>query len=86
VTNLERVISSFIVHEMMFDSVGSSLGFDDPLLETGILDSAGVVQLTLFLETEFEVSIPSDDLVPEHFDSVQSIANYLKTRIPSQKT
>lgn len=83
-TNVESIISSYIINEMIYDSDGSGLGLDDPLLETGILDSAGVVQLTLFLETEFGVSIPPDELVPEHFETVHSIADYLRTKTPSQ--
>ena len=49
-----------------------------PLLETGIVDSVGITNLVLFLEEEFDLTVPLEYLVPHNFESVKAIANFLK--------
>jgi len=43
---------------------------NDSLLESGIVDSLGVLELVEFLERTFGISITEEDLVPKNFDSV----------------
>ena len=53
---------------------------DDDLLNTGLVDSIGVVKLIAYLEGEFDVSIPPEDMVIEHFVSIDAIEKYLSSR------
>ena len=53
---------------------------EDDLLNTGLVDSIGVVKLISYLEEEFKVEIPPDDMVIEHFISIDAIEKYLLTR------
>lgn len=50
------------------------LGDHDHLLEQGILDSLGVLDVVAFLEEEFGVVLADEELTPEHFQSVVSLA------------
>jgi len=52
----------------------------DPLLETGILDSLGILEVVTFIEHEFHIILNDDDLVPENFHSMESIAEFVKKR------
>lgn len=56
------------------------LGENDSLLRAGILDSTLMVELVLFLEQRFAISISDDDLTPENFESLASIERYLADR------
>ena len=51
----------------------------DSLLDSGILDSLSIVLLTEFIENHFKVSINVDDLTPDNFESVETIAAIVKT-------
>ncbi len=51
-----------------------ALGADTPLLEGGLLDSLGILQLTLFLGEHFGVEIEDTDFVPEHFATIRDVA------------
>lgn len=53
------------------------------LLEAGILDSLGVMQLVAFLERRYGLAIAEEDMVPENLASVDGIAG-LVTRLQSQ--
>jgi acyl carrier protein len=56
------------------------LGNDDPLLENGIVDSMGVLDIVNFLESEFGIVASDDELIPENFRTVQSIAGYVERK------
>lgn len=58
----------------------NAVNIDDSLLESGIIDSLGVMEIVNFLVEEKAVEIDEDDLVPENFDSVVHIAQLVKNR------
>jgi acyl carrier protein len=48
------------------------------LLEGGIVDSLGVLDLVGFLQQEFAVAIDDEDLVPENFKSIECMAQFVE--------
>jgi len=73
-------IRKFIVEEIMYQKNESALDYDASLLEGGIIDSTAILQLITYLQDEFKVSISNAEIVPENFDSVNSIANFIENR------
>jgi acyl carrier protein len=55
-----------------------ALSDDDALLESGIVDSLGVLDIVTFIESEFGVTVADEDLVREHFGSIARIAAYVE--------
>lgn len=53
---------------------------DDPLLEKGVLDSLGILDLVTFVEKEWQVSLADEDLIPDHFQSITCLAKFLHTK------
>jgi acyl carrier protein len=56
-----------------------SLADDDSLLDSGVVDSLGILEFATFIEEQFCMQLQDDDLTPEHFDSVASIANFVES-------
>jgi acyl carrier protein len=54
---------------------------DEQLVESGIIDSLGVMSLLSFLEERFSIQIPSEDLVPENFATVATITTLVEHQI-----
>lgn len=52
------------------------------LLETGLMDSIGLVGLIQFIESEFDLTIPDADLNPELFETPATLADYVARRLP----
>jgi acyl carrier protein len=50
----------------------------DPLLESGILDSLGVLDLVAFIEKEFSVSMTDEELVPENFRTIDHLVAFIQ--------
>ncbi len=52
----------------------------ESLLERGIIDSVGVLNLISFLEETYGINIDEDDLMPENFDSLSAISSYVNRK------
>ena len=59
---------------------GDSLDGSDSLLENGIIDSVGMLNLVEFLEKKYSIKIDEDDLMPENFDTLDAIEDYVGTK------
>jgi acyl carrier protein len=56
------------------------LGEDEHLLERGIIDSMGVVELMQFLQEHFGIEIADDELTERHFQSLRAIADFVLSK------
>ena len=54
-----------------------TMQLDESLLETGIIDSMVMVGLTAFIEEKYGFRVDEDDMVPENFETLEAIANYI---------
>ena len=52
----------------------------DSLLELSVIDSLVMVDLIVYLEKTYNITIDEDDMVPENFDSVAAIVAYVRRR------
>jgi acyl carrier protein len=77
---IERQIRQFILSSFLFASEESALKSDDSLLEQGIMDSTGVLELVAFLETQFGISVADNELLPENLDSVTRIVGFVSRK------
>jgi len=46
-------------------------------LEEGIIDSTNILEIIMFIEDEFNLSVEDDEILPENFDSLQKITTYI---------
>jgi acyl carrier protein len=71
-------IRTYILENLLFSSDPSKLDDDVSLLDRGIIDSTGVLEIVMFLEDEFAVKVHDRDLLPENFDSVDRIVAFVE--------
>ena len=73
-------IKKYIFENFLFDEADGNLADDASLLEQGIIDSTGILELVMFLEENFEIEVKDDELVPENLDSVNSLVNFINSK------
>jgi acyl carrier protein len=71
-------VREFLARDLNKDA--SAIGPDDSLLESGTIDSVGVMQLVAFLEQTYGITVQDDDLMPEHFDTLRAIGAFVAAR------
>ena len=52
----------------------------DDLLGSGLVDSMGMMSLIGFIENEFELKVPPEDMTIENFMTIGAIGDYLQRR------
>ncbi len=57
-----------------------SLSDDDSFLEKGIIDSTGILELVSFVEGAFGFRVEDEELMPENFDSLSNITNFVLSK------
>lgn len=78
VMSVQAAVRGYILENLLFSSDESELPNDASLLERGIIDSTGVLEIILFLEEEFGVSIKAEQMLPENFDSVDNMVRFVQ--------
>ena len=76
-------IKTFIVENFLFGE-DDGLRNEVSLLDEGIIDSTGVLELVDFLEQEFQITISDDELMPENLDSIDNICAFIDTKLQKQ--
>lgn len=74
---IETQIKEYIAKNLLFSGDGFSYPDDASFLEEGIVDSQGVMELVLFVEETFNVSVDDSEIVPDNFDSVSQLSSYI---------
>lgn len=75
-----NILKSFIESDLLAGHGGAQVGYNDDLLLSGLVNSLGVMRLVAFTQERFGVEIPAEDVIIEHFQTIDAIAGYLRTR------
>jgi acyl carrier protein len=75
-TETATLIRTYIVDTFLFGDSSAIMADDASLLELGIINSTGMLDLMMFMEETFGIQVLDGDVVPENFDSVASLARY----------
>lgn len=72
-------IKAFLV-EHFPTARSQSLAGGESLLENGVLDSLGILDLVAYLEREFHITVADDDLLPEHFETLDRLTAFVEQK------
>jgi acyl carrier protein len=72
-------VRSFVTTNFYVADPGA-LADDASLLDAGIVDSTGVLEVVQFLEADFGVKVEDHEIVPENVDSIARIAAFIKRK------
>ena len=62
---------------------GRNIKNDDHLLEQGVIDSLGVLDIVAHLEQEFKIVVNDEDLSPDNFRSIDQLTAFVLTKSDS---
>jgi acyl carrier protein len=73
-------LREFIATNFLF-SEEFALGDADSFLHTGIVDSTGVLQIILFLEERYKITLSDDEIVADNLDSIQRLKVFIDRKL-----
>jgi acyl carrier protein len=71
------IIKKYIIDNFLFEDDGF-LQPDTLLLDSGVIDSTGLLELASFLEESFDITIDDHEFIPENMNSLTGIVSFLK--------
>lgn len=85
VSNIEKQdvkndVKQFIIDNFLFGNA-FSLSDEDSFMTKGIIDSTGILELIVHLETNYHIKIQDNELLPENLDSLNNVAEFVSRKL-----
>jgi acyl carrier protein len=78
--NYKEKIKTFILSNLLYGGNGD-LRDDTSLLDSGTVDSSGVLEIIMFLEDSYKIKVEPEETVPENLDSINRISEFLTRKL-----
>lgn len=75
--SLNQEIKQFILRNYLFTDDEAVLSSDESLMQKGVIDSTGILELVNHIEDTYQVKVADEEMVPENLDSVTNIVNFI---------
>ncbi len=73
-------VREFIIEDFLFGD-HEQFKDDTSFIASGIIDSTGILELIAFLEETYGITIADEELIPENFDCVKNISDFLERKV-----
>ena len=84
--SVQEQLREFIFSNFLFGDSEDALEDSDSLIEKGVIDSTGVLELVSFIEETYGIRVEDDELVPENLDTIADLTAYvLKKHVEAQE-
>ena len=77
---IQQRLRTFVTDNFLFGQDEGDLLADDSLIEKGIIDSTGVLQLIAFLEQEFKLQVEDHEVIPQNLDSLSRLVAFVERK------
>jgi acyl carrier protein len=75
----EEKIRQFIVHNLYYTD--NYIADEDSFLETGVIDSMGVMELVAYVQSEFGITVSQQEIVVDNFDSIRKLSDFVHKKL-----
>lgn len=83
--DISATTREFIKRNFLYDEK-KSLGEEESLMGSGVVDSTGILELIAFLEETFGLKFRDDELVADNFDSLAKISVFVAGKTAKGKS
>jgi len=79
-TQIRAELTEFIVTNYLFGDISKTPRDDDALVEEGVIDSTGILELIEFLESHFGIEVSEAETVPQNLGSISSLTQFIMSK------
>jgi acyl carrier protein len=79
--DIEKDVKKFIESRFLFNAFECTIDEDTSFMESGIIDSTGILELIAFLQDQYKITIEDHEMLPQNLDSLSSISKYIKSKL-----
>ena len=77
----KALLRNFILENYLFTDDQSQLTDTSSFLESGILDSMGILELVSFLNDDVGIKVNTDEMIPENLDSIDRLVAFIELKL-----
>jgi acyl carrier protein len=70
-------LTGFIVDNYLFGDASRTPAVDESLVEGGVVDSTGILELIEFLESQFGIEVSETETIPENLDTIARMTRFV---------
>lgn len=78
--NLQAEIKRYILQNFLFTEDDSVLSNSESLMDKGVVDSTGILELIMFLEETYAIKVSDAEMLPANLDSIDRIAAFVERK------
>jgi len=79
-----RSIKTYVLKNFLFSDDESAITDSTLLIQKGIIDSTGILEIISHLEESFGIQIAEDEMIPTNFESIDAMAAFLERKTGAQ--
>lgn len=79
--DIRQTLHHFINETFLFGRSAQQVSDSESLVEGGVIDSTGVLQLVAFLEQQFEFKIADEEIIPENFETIDRLVAFTERKV-----
>jgi acyl carrier protein len=79
-TDVTTEIRAYIVERFLFGQQNDKLTNSASFMEQHLVDSTGILEVVMFLESKYAIKVADDELIPENLDSIDRIAAFVRRK------
>jgi acyl carrier protein len=78
--SVQQEIKRFILSNYLFSTDESALDVTASLMQNGVVDSTGILELIMHVETTYDIKVLDEEMIPANLDSVEAIAGFIERK------
>jgi len=78
---IKTKVREFLVGNFFLNTRSISVEDDTSLMEKGIVDSTGILEVVNYLQSDFGIEISDDEILPENLDTLNNVAEFIQRKI-----
>ena len=82
---VEKEIRKYIAGKVVPDNI-DKVTDETSLFESGVIDSLGVLQMVALFEKQFGIHVEDEELIPENFETIRNLIEYVESKLASVNT
>lgn len=79
--DIRKKLRDFVTETFLVGDESDNLNDSESFMQSGIIDSTGVLELASFIEQQFAFTIEDDEMTPGNLDSIDSLVSFVSRKL-----
>ena len=79
VNSIQKEIRQYVFENFIVDD-DEGFSDDESFLESGLIDSTGILELITFVEETYNVEVEDEEMVPDNLDGIAKVARFVASK------